>query len=197
MADHNITQDYEELQNILDLVANHISAPYSEATSYSVGQYCTYEGSLWKCRTATSGAWNSSAWQAATVGGQLGTKADLSAINNVVTLVSGDSASVASGTWTKLQSMTMAAGAYLVVFGVTWQASATGYRQFAALKNQTATPNPGRLAITNAGTATQGQGANASMLFTCAEGDTIDLWARQSSGSALTAYPYIEAVKLK
>ena len=197
MAEYFYTQDEAGLQNAVDLALNHIAREYDTATSYSAGDYCTYEGVFYKCRSATSGAWDASKWAAATIGGQLGTKADLSAINNVVSLVSGDSASVASGTWTKLQSMTMAAGTYLVVFSVTWQADATGYRQFAALKNQTATPSPGRLAITNAGTATQGQGANASMLFTCAEGDTIDLWARQNSGSALTAYPYIEAVKLK
>ena len=55
--DHTITQaDYYDIAN---LIAN----PYKTTLSYEVGDWVTYNSSVWECTTATTGTWDSSDWR--------------------------------------------------------------------------------------------------------------------------------------
>lgn len=50
---------------------NTIIAPtYSTGVSYSVGDYCTYEGAMYRCIAATGGMFDSSDWEQVLVGGE-------------------------------------------------------------------------------------------------------------------------------
>lgn len=44
-----------------------IATPFSTSDSYAVGDYVTYKDKLWKCKTATTGAWSASKWDEAIV----------------------------------------------------------------------------------------------------------------------------------
>ena len=47
---------------------NMISDAFSESKSYAVGDTCIYENKLYKCKIATSGAWDATKWDETTVG---------------------------------------------------------------------------------------------------------------------------------
>lgn len=50
-----------------------ISDAYNSSRTYNVGNYCIHENAFYKCNTAsTTGAWDSSKWDAVTVAGELG-----------------------------------------------------------------------------------------------------------------------------
>lgn len=51
-----------------------ISAQFSTSATYAVGDYCIYEGQLYKCVTAvsTAGAWDSTKWSAVVVTDEMG-----------------------------------------------------------------------------------------------------------------------------
>lgn len=55
--DHTITQ--EDYYDIANLIAN----PYKTTLSYEVGDWVTYNSSVWECTTATTGTWNASDWR--------------------------------------------------------------------------------------------------------------------------------------
>ena len=40
---------------------------YSTNTSYTAGMYCIYNNTLYRCKDSTSGAWDSSKWEAKTI----------------------------------------------------------------------------------------------------------------------------------
>lgn len=50
-----------------------IAAEYSTSSTYAVGDYCLYDGDLYRCTTAitTAEAWTAAHWTMATVGGEL------------------------------------------------------------------------------------------------------------------------------
>ena len=62
-----------------------IAASYNTTTSYVVGDYCVYDNVLQRCTGATSGAWDSTKWQATTASGEL--KALKTDINTIYTAV--------------------------------------------------------------------------------------------------------------
>lgn len=45
---------------------------YSSSSTYTVGEYCRYDGDFWRCTTAisTAEAWNSAHWQKTTIGAE-------------------------------------------------------------------------------------------------------------------------------
>ena len=60
-----------------------IAPAYSNSSTYAVGDYCIYNGILYRCKTAisTAEAWNSAHWETAVVGDEL---TDLkSALNSI------------------------------------------------------------------------------------------------------------------
>lgn len=53
--------------------SENIAAEYSASSTYAVGDYCIYDGQLYRCTTAitTAEAWTAAHWTMATVGGEL------------------------------------------------------------------------------------------------------------------------------
>lgn len=49
-------------QLINELETNIVALEYDTTVSYTVGQYCVYENNFYRCTTATTGAWDSTAW---------------------------------------------------------------------------------------------------------------------------------------
>lgn len=48
-----------------------IASTYNTSTSYSAGDYCEYQGTIYKANASATGAWDSSKWDAVTVVGEL------------------------------------------------------------------------------------------------------------------------------
>ena len=48
-----------------------IASVFASATSYAVGDYCSYDGTLYRCTTAHTGVWDASDFTVVTVGGEL------------------------------------------------------------------------------------------------------------------------------
>ena len=57
-----------------------LAPAFSTSTAYAVGDYVTYNGDLYHCTVAHTGAWNSSHFTPVTVGGELTNKADNSSL---------------------------------------------------------------------------------------------------------------------
>ena len=49
------------------------AAPYNSSSSYSAGDFCTYQGVFYVCTASTTGSWDSTKWTATDVGTQLKT----------------------------------------------------------------------------------------------------------------------------
>lgn len=49
---------------------------YNTNTSYTAGMYCIYNNTLYRCKENTSGAWDSTKWEAKTITSLLESKAD-------------------------------------------------------------------------------------------------------------------------
>lgn len=49
---------------------------YTTSTSYTAGMYCIYNNTLYRCKENTSGAWDSSKWEAKTITSLLESKQD-------------------------------------------------------------------------------------------------------------------------
>ena len=49
-------------QLINELETNIVALEYDTTVSYTVGRYCVYENNLYRCTTATTGSWDSTAW---------------------------------------------------------------------------------------------------------------------------------------
>lgn len=62
---------FMEMPNI-DLIAS----GYDTETEYAVGDYCIYQGKLYQATSATTGAWDSTAWSADTIMSSIGEVAD-------------------------------------------------------------------------------------------------------------------------
>lgn len=68
---YQFTQTGAEIQDILDLARNDIAAEYDPTASYVVGDYCTYEDSMYKCTGATTGTFAPAKWTAVTAGDEI------------------------------------------------------------------------------------------------------------------------------
>lgn len=62
---------FMEMPNI-DLIASE----YDSDTEYAIGDYCIYQGKLYQATSATTGAWDSTAWSADTIMASVGEVAD-------------------------------------------------------------------------------------------------------------------------
>lgn len=196
MADFYFTQTGEELQTLVNLVQNGFAREYDTATSYSAGDYCQHDGAFYKCRAATSGAWDASKWSAATLGGQLAQKATLSEINVYNSVQLGEAVAAAGdGSNVKLLSATLAAGAWLVIAGSSFSANASGYRQIGLSNSDT--PAWSRMDVCFAAAESLSTNIQVMRLFSLPSGGTVTLFARQNSGASLNCYPFIHALKLR
>ena len=55
---------------VADLASANVAAPYNSATTYAIGQYCLYEGDIYRCIAITTGAFDSTAWVQIVVTGE-------------------------------------------------------------------------------------------------------------------------------
>lgn len=74
------------IRNALDIVSGNQASVYSSSATYAIGDYCTYDGALYRCTTAISTAedWTSSHWTACKVTGEV--KGCLSSLPNFIQL---------------------------------------------------------------------------------------------------------------
>lgn len=114
--------------------------------------------------------------------------------------VIGDSPSgipLASGSYVSIAKVTLPAGTWVVTFGCAFSTNSTGYRKLvlSATQNSPTNYQRGSNASVN---AVSGEytfmGTTAVIVLTT--NTTLYLNAYQNSGSSLTAYPYINAVKI-
>lgn len=47
---------------IADLASANVAAPYNSATNYAIGQYCLYEGNIYRCIAITTGTFDATKW---------------------------------------------------------------------------------------------------------------------------------------
>ena len=47
---------------IADLASANVAAPYNSATTYAIGQYCLYEGNIYRCIAITTGTFDATKW---------------------------------------------------------------------------------------------------------------------------------------
>ena len=47
---------------IADLASTNVAAPYNSATTYAIGQYCLYEGNIYRCIAITTGTFDATKW---------------------------------------------------------------------------------------------------------------------------------------
>lgn len=109
---------------------------------------------------------------------------------------SGSAVSLANNTWTSVQTINVTAGIWLINFGVSFAANATGYRQI-ALTNSSTTPSvdrhmPSTMAISGAAL-----NLITTSLYEASGAETLHVWAIQNSGAARNCWPFIKAVKLR
>jgi hypothetical protein len=57
-----------DINNILNLANGYVAAPFSSATTYAVGDYCSRNGKVYRCNTAGAAAWSSSRWTEVVMG---------------------------------------------------------------------------------------------------------------------------------
>ena len=190
MAEYTFSQSDSGIQQILNLAQNYVAAPFSSSTNYAVGDYCSRSGNIYRCKTAGASAWSATRWTAVTLGDEL------SDVNNPISVDSGSSQSVSSGSWTVLQSKSFDAGLYLINYGCSWGASATGYREI-GLNTDSANAPSGRLVQVAQGTSGAGTSMSGVRVWNVTATTTFYIWGNQNSGSALNAWPWIEAVKLR
>lgn len=105
-----------------------------------------------------------------------------------------DPVDVNTDEWTVLGTFTGEANtSYLLLYGAAFNTNATGYRQLHfAVNNTTAGRySPSYAAVTGAQTRIQG-----AITYNFGNPGTINLWARQNSGSTLTVYGWYVSIKL-
>lgn len=185
-----LNQTEAQIQNILNIGQNYVAAPFLTTTSYNVGDYCSYNGKIYICNTATSGAWVSSRWTETTIGGEL------SGMNSGFTVdASIASSNVSSGSWTSVYTYTFPAGMYIVEYGVAFSTNATGVRAigFGSSSSYTA----GRFTPQYAAATGDQTRVTSTMVFRNPASTSMAIWAYQTSGSSLAVYPYIRYIKLR
>lgn len=55
---------------VADLASANVASPYDNTTTYAIGQYCLYEGNIYRCIAITTGAFDSTAWVQIVVTGE-------------------------------------------------------------------------------------------------------------------------------
>lgn len=103
------------------------------------------------------------------------------------------SVQVPHGTSTLVSTIVLTKGVWIICGYADWQAYATGYRQIAFSDGA----NPGRnQATTTVGLEDSKEPYQQITRIIATNGETVSLYARQSSGVALSCNPYMYAVKV-
>lgn len=74
-AANNLVEAVNTAQNEIETITDNIAAPYSNMTTYAIGDYCIHEYTLYRCITPISTAedWTPAHWTAVTVISELET----------------------------------------------------------------------------------------------------------------------------
>lgn len=105
-----------------------------------------------------------------------------------------DAVSCPNNTWTETMSVSLEAGMWIVLYGGSFAANATGHRD---LHIGTSAPGAGRVSPTAvAVTGGEQTRMNSAITYNPGSTTTYKLYARQNSGGALNFWPYIQAVKV-
>lgn len=81
----DLSDNWDSADGILHSLSSDIAPDFDATESYAVGDKAIYQSQLYKCTTAHTGAWNSSHFEATTVGEEL-----QNAGNNIgLTIVNG------------------------------------------------------------------------------------------------------------
>lgn len=89
-----VTKTTADINNILNLANDYVAAPFSSATTYAVGDYCSRSGKVYRCKTAGASAWSSSRWTEVVLGDEIAKG------NNSPNYTGGGTVTVSSGSWT-------------------------------------------------------------------------------------------------
>lgn len=191
MADYQFSNTGAELQNAANIALQRVAAPYSTSTNYTPGDYCSRNGITYRCITATSGTWTAARWTAVVMGDELSTR------NQYNSIVSGTAVSVASDTdnFTQLQTISLDAGVWLIMAGASFTSNSSGFRQLGLTSTNSITVD--RTSPLYAASSGAGVSIALDRAFYLSSAGTVYLWARQNSGSTLTCYPYIQAIRLR
>jgi hypothetical protein len=103
--------------------------------------------------------------------------------------------SVPNNSITVLGTQTLGAGNWLVIGSINWAVNGSGYRQVAFANGA----NPSRMDFVTAAPANASGKQSAQQIvkiFASDNEQTVTLYGLQNSGSALTVYPYIQAINL-
>lgn len=112
------------------------------------------------------------------------------------TETSGSTVSAANNAWTKVQSVTLAAGTYLVKFGVSFASNATGYRSIClTVGSETATLD--RYAPTQNAVSGRATDMMDTEVVVLTAQTTVNVHAFHTAGTALNTYPFIKTLKIK
>ncbi len=55
---------------VADLASANVASPYDDTVTYAIGQYCLYEGDIYRCIAITTGAFDSTKWTQIVVTGE-------------------------------------------------------------------------------------------------------------------------------
>lgn len=184
-------QDETNIQYILNIGQNSVASPFLTTTNYAVGDYCSRNGKVYRCKTATSGAWVSSRWTEVVIGDELAKG------NNIPVYTGEISASASSGTWTSVMNISLTPGLWLIEYGVSFQSNSTGYRVMALLPTSTAPEQqdrtmPAAQAVTGSATT-----IIKTTFINVETTTTYYIWAYQNSGSSINAYPYVRTYRMR
>lgn len=118
-------------------------------------------------------------------------------INNLGVILIGDknaaTIAVENNTGTLVSSIALTNGTWIVVGCADWQANEQGYRQITFMSDGI---NPTRnMAATTSGISGK-ESYQQIILIRHTNGETIDMYARQTSGGNLNIYPFLYAVKV-
>ena len=108
-----------------------------------------------------------------------------------------DSGSVAvpSEKGTKIASITLTKGTWIVVACCDWGYGANGYRQL-AFSSSTINPARQNTALVNTAGASK-ETYHQIIKFIETNGETLDVYGYHNNGSTVNAYPYIYAIRIK
>lgn len=185
-----ITDTTANINNILNLANGYVAAPFSSATTYAVGDYCSRNGKVYRCKTAGAAAWSSSRWTEVVIGDELAKG------NNSPVYTSGGTVSLASETWAAVQTISLTPGLWLVEYGVSFQSNATGYRM-CAFTDSSAEPSVDRTIPMSPAISGVATNVIKTGIIEVPATTTYYLWAWQNSGSSRNVYPYVRTYRVR
>lgn len=162
----------------------------------SAGEYFIANGTKYKA-TATipsGGTWSNSKTSVSDHDLINALSGNIANLGTITTGTTTGSVTVPDNESTLIASITLTKGKWIIIACCDWQSGDTGYRQIGFQD----TTNPGRnLAVTTT-PAIAGSKETFQQLvrFLNTNGETVNLYARQTNGSSRYAYPYIYAMKV-